>query len=189
MFRNNRNKLKTNGNSSKFVKISTFLIPLTISSVCFGCFDTGPKHRNKPKEKFFGFAKKRTEKQPNHNRNRLSFGLFRFEPRKKNNGFEDPLIENVFWIFFLFVSTKFRLFRLFWYLSETPKQTEKNVFWFRETNRRTTETDWVSVCFGSNRKKFLIVSRTLYSATSSSLLRVWPKTFYKTVQENVDDDS
>jgi hypothetical protein len=27
------------------------------------------------------------------------------------------------------------------WLSETPKQTEKNVFWFRETNRKTTETD------------------------------------------------
>jgi hypothetical protein len=39
------------------------------NSVCFGCFDTGPKHRNK------------------------------------------------------------------------PKQTEKKAFWFRETNRKTTETD------------------------------------------------
>jgi hypothetical protein len=28
---------------------------------------------------------------------------------------------------------------LFQYQSETPKQTEKNVFWFRETNRKTTE--------------------------------------------------
>jgi hypothetical protein len=36
------------------------------NSVCFGCFDTGPKHRNKLKQtekKFFGFAKQ-TEKQP-----------------------------------------------------------------------------------------------------------------------------
>jgi hypothetical protein len=33
------------------------------------------------------------------------------------------------------------LFRLFQYWSETPKQTEKNVFWFRETNRKTTETE------------------------------------------------
>jgi hypothetical protein len=63
VFRNNRNKQKTNRNSSKFVKISTFLIPHTISSVCFGGFDTGPKHRNKAKKKFFGFAKQ-TEKQP-----------------------------------------------------------------------------------------------------------------------------
>ncbi len=27
------------------------------SSVCFGCFDTGSKHRNKPKKKIFGFTK------------------------------------------------------------------------------------------------------------------------------------
>ncbi len=27
------------------------------NSVCFGCFDTGPKHRNKPKKIFFGFAR------------------------------------------------------------------------------------------------------------------------------------
>jgi hypothetical protein len=52
----------------------------------------------------------------------------------------DPLIENVFLSFFRFVSRKFCLFRLFRYRSETPKQTEKNVFWFRETNRKTTET-------------------------------------------------
>ncbi len=33
------------------------------NSVCFGCFDTGPKQWNKSKKKFFGFAKQ-TEKQP-----------------------------------------------------------------------------------------------------------------------------
>jgi hypothetical protein len=36
------------------------------NSVCFGCFDTGPKHRNKPiqtEKKFSGFVKQ-TEKQP-----------------------------------------------------------------------------------------------------------------------------
>jgi hypothetical protein len=67
LFQNNRNKQKTNPNSSKFVEISTFLIPHAISSVCFGCFDTGPKHQNKPKQTkkiFGGFAKKQTEKQP-----------------------------------------------------------------------------------------------------------------------------
>jgi hypothetical protein len=32
-------------------------------SVCFGCFETGPKHRNKPKKYFFGFAKQ-TENEP-----------------------------------------------------------------------------------------------------------------------------
>jgi hypothetical protein len=46
---------------------------------------------------------------------------------------------------------KFCLFRLFQYRSETTKQTKKNVFCFRETNRKKNKTDWVSVCFGSNR--------------------------------------
>ncbi len=118
MFRNNQNKQKTTRNSRKFVKISSFLIPHTISSVCFGCFDTNPKHRTNPKKIFWSFAKKQTKKQPKQIE-------FRFDQRKKNNGFEDPLIENVFWRFFRFVSTKFCLFRLFRYRSETPKQTEK----------------------------------------------------------------
>jgi hypothetical protein len=33
------------------------------SSVCFGCFDTSPKHQNKPKKNVLGFSKE-TEKQP-----------------------------------------------------------------------------------------------------------------------------
>jgi hypothetical protein len=36
------------------------------SSVCFGCFDTGAKHRNKPKS-FCGGFEKQTEKQPKQN--------------------------------------------------------------------------------------------------------------------------
>jgi hypothetical protein len=43
------------------------------------------------------------------------------------------------------------LFQLFRYSFETPKQTEFFCFWFHETNRNTTQTDLVSVCFGSNR--------------------------------------
>jgi hypothetical protein len=83
VFRNNRNKQKTNRNSSKFVKISTFLIPHTINSVCFGCFDTAPKHRNKPKQtekKIFGFAKKQTEKQPKQ----IEFQFVLVRTEKKN---------------------------------------------------------------------------------------------------------
>ncbi len=49
VLRNNRNKQKTKRNKSKFVLIQTFFIPHTISFVCFGRFDTSPKHRNKPK--------------------------------------------------------------------------------------------------------------------------------------------
>jgi hypothetical protein len=35
-------------------------------------------------------------------------------------------------------------------------------FLFHETNRNKRETDLVSICFGSNRNKFLFVSRTPY---------------------------
>ncbi len=169
MFWNNQNKQKTNRNSSKLVKISTFLIPYTISSVFLLLFwyrsETSKQTETDQKRNFFVSRKSK----PKNNRNRLSFGLFRFEPRKKNYGFEYPLIDNVFWGIFLVC------FGLFWENSvcfgcfdigpkhgNKPKQTEKNVFWFRETNRKTTETDWVSVCFGSNRKKYMIVSRKPY---------------------------
>jgi hypothetical protein len=63
---------------------------------------------------------------------------------------------------FRFVSKQICLFRLFQNSSETPKQTEKIIFWFCETNRKWTETECVSVCFCSNRKKNLIISRTPY---------------------------
>ncbi len=69
--------------------------------------------------------------KPKNNRNRLSFSLFRFEPRKKINCFEDPLLENFFWRLFRFVLRKFCLFRLFLYRPKHRnklKQTEKNVF-------------------------------------------------------------
>jgi hypothetical protein len=53
------------------------------SFVCFGCFDTGLKRRNKPKKIVFGFAK-----QPKNNQNRLSFG----SNPKKIDCFEDTLL-------------------------------------------------------------------------------------------------
>ncbi len=130
MFQNNRNKQKTNQNSSKFVKISTFLIPHTISSVCFGCFDTVPKQRNKLKKLFFGFAKTQTEKQPKQIEFR--FVLVRTE-KEKFNSFEDDLVENFFWRFFWFVLVCFGCF------DTGPKhrnKPKKNVFWFHETNEK-----------------------------------------------------
>jgi hypothetical protein len=71
---------KDNQNSSKFVKISTFSIPHTISSVYFGCFDTVPKHRNKPKKNFWAFAKTQTEKQPKQ----IEFRFVLVRTEKKN---------------------------------------------------------------------------------------------------------
>jgi hypothetical protein len=56
-------------------------------SVCFGCFETYPKHRNKPKNTFLVSRNK-----PKINRNRLCFGLFRFEPKNFFVCFEDTLM-------------------------------------------------------------------------------------------------
>jgi hypothetical protein len=62
----------------------------------------------------------------------------------------------IFFSLFRFFSKQVCLFRFFQYVFETPKQTEKEIFWFHETNRKTTETDCVSVLFGSNRKYFFV---------------------------------
>ncbi len=56
-------------------------------SVCFGCFDTGPKHRNKLKKMFFGFAKQ-TEKQPKQ----IAFRFVSVLTKKTFDCFEDTLV-------------------------------------------------------------------------------------------------
>jgi hypothetical protein len=60
-------------------------------SVCFGCFDIGPKHRNEPKqtEKIIYWFRETNQKTT---KNRLSFGLFRFEPKIYFICFEDTLL-------------------------------------------------------------------------------------------------
>ena len=87
---NNNNKFKREGIwvfFRKFRVVSVCFGLLQNSSVCFGCFDIGSQHRNKPK--LFGFAfTKQTEKT----RNRSCFGLFRFEPKIIFVCFEDTLI-------------------------------------------------------------------------------------------------
>ncbi len=88
----------------------------------------------------FGFVKQQTEKPK-----QIEFWFVLVQTEKKIKGFEDPLIENIFWRFFRFFSSKFCLVPMFGYRSETPKQIEENVFWFRGTNRKTTDTD---VSFG-----------------------------------------
>ncbi len=85
--------------------------------------------------------------------------------RNKQKTNRNSLIQSIFWYFsdylglFRFDSKQFCLFRLFRYRFETPKQTENFSFWFHETNRNTTATDLVSVCFSLNRN-FFFVSRT-----------------------------
>ncbi len=56
------------------------------NSVCFGCFDTGPKHRNKPKKIFFSFAKQ-IEKQPKQ----IEFLFVSVRTKKKIDCLEDTL--------------------------------------------------------------------------------------------------
>ncbi len=59
-------------------------------------------------------------------------------------------------------NTKFCLFWLFRYRSETPKKPKIILFGFaKKTNRKTTETGWVLACFGSNRKKINCFEDTL----------------------------
>ena len=88
--------------------------------------------------------------------------------RNKQKTHPNSLKESIFGNFsnnlglFRFVTKQICLFRLFRYRFETPKQTETFCYWFHETNRNKRETDLVSVCFGSNRKLFLFVSRTPY---------------------------
>ncbi len=65
--------------------------------------------------------------------------------------------------FFLFVSVFFETGLFVSVVSIRVRNTETNrkiIFWFHETNRKTTETDCVSVLFVSNRKYILFVSRT-----------------------------
>ncbi len=122
MFRNNRNKQKTNRNSSKLVKISTFLFPYTISSV-FSVVSIPVRNIETNRNKFFLVSRK---SKPKNNRNRLSFGLFRFKSRKKINGFEYPLIDNVFLGFFWFVSVCFEKILFVSVVSILVRNTETN---------------------------------------------------------------
>ncbi len=64
---------------------------------------------------------------------RNSFGS---NQEKKINCFEDLLIENVFWRFVRFVSTKFSLFRLFQYWFETPNKPKKMFFGFAKQTKK-----------------------------------------------------
>ncbi len=71
----------------KFRVVSVCFGLLRNRSVCFGCFDIGSKHRNKPKFFVFGFRNK-----PKQTRNRSCFGLFWFEQKFIFVCFEDTLL-------------------------------------------------------------------------------------------------
>jgi hypothetical protein len=134
VFRNNRKKQKTNPNSRKFVKISTFLISHTLSSICFVCFDTGPKHRNKQKQtekKFVGFAKKQTEKQPKQIEFRFVSVL---TEKTKISLFRGPTYRERFLEIFSVCFDKILCFGCFGTGPKHRNKPKKKVFWFRETN-------------------------------------------------------
>ncbi len=132
----------------------------------------------KPKK----FALVSWKNKPKNNRNRLSFGLFRFEPRKKINCFEDPLIEKVYWRFFRFVSVCFDKVLFVSVVSIPVRNTKANrkkcflVSWNKPKNNQNR------LSFGSKRPKNLIVSRTPYPRVmwriflvtkTASLTKVW----------------
>jgi hypothetical protein len=49
---------------------------------------------------------------------------------------------------------------------------QKIIFWFREISRKSTEKDWVSVCFGSNWNFFVCFVDTLVFMLHFSFLSV-----------------
>jgi hypothetical protein len=139
VFRLNQNKQKTNRNSSIESIYWYFFIKFRVVSGCFGLFRFVSKH-------FVSVVLNSIPKQ--------WVSMFRLNQNKQKTN-RNSLIESIFWYFsenfglFWFDLKQFCLFRLFRYRFETPKQTENFSFWFHETNRNTTETDLVSVCFGS----------------------------------------
>ncbi len=96
--------------------------------------------------------------------------------RKKKNCFEDPLIENVFWRFFRFVSRKFCLFRLFHYRSKTPKQTETNQKKCFLVSRNKPKNNRNRFSFGlfwfETKKKFDCFEDTLLKLSEFLLLKM-----------------
>jgi hypothetical protein len=78
-----------------------------------------------------------------------------------------------FFCLFRFSRNRFVCFGCFDMCSKHRNKPKNRFFWFHETNRKTTETDCVSVLFGSNRKYFLFVSRTPYCTVSLVLAVIY----------------
>jgi hypothetical protein len=152
------------------------LIPHTISSVCFGCFDTSPKHRNKPKQTETNRNKpKQTEtnrnkpkqicwfrkKQTENNRNRfVSVGT-----EKKNVLFWGPPNRKRFLRFFRFVSVCFDKV-LFVSVDSIPvRNSETNRKKSFLVSRNKPKNNWNRLSFGlfrfESKKKFDCFEDTL----------------------------
>jgi hypothetical protein len=108
------------------------------------------------KKKFWVFAKKQTEKQLKQ----IEFRFVSVRTEKKKNCFEDPLIENAFGDFFGSFRENSVCFGCFDTSPKHQNKPKKMFFGFAKQTEKQPKQDGVSVCFGSNRKKNLIVSRT-----------------------------
>ncbi len=96
---------------------------------------------------------------PKNKLNRLSFGLFWFEPKKILFRWH-PSREH-FWTIFLACLEKVLLV---WVVLLPVRNAETNpqkIFGFAKQTEKPTETDWVPVCFGSNWKKNWLVQAHL----------------------------
>jgi hypothetical protein len=65
-----------------------FIFDFVSRSVCFGCFVMDPKRTETNRKNNLLVSRNK----PKINRNRLSFGLFRFEPKNCFVCFEDTLV-------------------------------------------------------------------------------------------------
>jgi hypothetical protein len=102
--------------------------------------ETSKQTETNREQKFVGFAKKPTEKQPKQ----IEFRFVSVLIKKKNSWFRGPPNRERFLEIFSDCFDKIVCFGCFNTSPKhqnKPKQTEKNVFWFRKTNRKTTETD------------------------------------------------
>jgi hypothetical protein len=117
--------------------------------VCFGCFASIPKQR----ASMFWLNRNKQKTHPNSLKENIfgyfsdNVGLFRFV--------------SFFYETVLFVSV--------FDIGSKHRNKPKFLFLVSRNKRNKHETDLVSVCFGSNRNLFLIVSRTPYSSNSETL--------------------
>ncbi len=156
----NRNEQKSNRNSMIKSLFWYFFRKFWVFPVCFGLF------RNSLFQLFHFYTE--TE----------SFDV-KIEPKQTKDQPKQFYREHILVFFW-----KFRVVLVCYGLFQTSSvcfgccsntETKWNFcFWFHETNRNTTETDLISVCFGSDRKFFLFVTRTPYTVRILPRLAIHP---------------
>ncbi len=128
-----------------------WFVSVCFETVCFGCFEFYTETASFD----VSIEPKQTEDQPKQfDRENILIFFRKFRVVSVCFGLIRNMMMMIIIINIIIDSKQICLFRLFRYRLETPKQTENFSFWFHETNRNTTETDLVSVCFSSNRNFF-----------------------------------